>query len=126
MHVLGPLGIKTTLESVHLSIDESEVAVFAKQNEQFGALFHTEDFLEGCQAEAEGRLPVYQGKKRSHPSERLAIPTTRFSRPRSPLSFFGASTRSLRAGPLSPAEVTAPPRTSPNGGPTVLRCGSDN
>ena len=37
----GPLGIKTTLESAHLSIDQSEAAAFAKLNEQFGALFHT-------------------------------------------------------------------------------------
>ncbi len=58
----GPLGIKTTLESAHLSIDESETAAFAKLNEQFGGLFRTEDFIEGRKAEAEGRLPVYQGK----------------------------------------------------------------
>ena len=58
----GPLGIKTTLESAHTSIDESEAAAFAKLNEQFGALFHTEDFIEGRNAEAEGRPPVYQGK----------------------------------------------------------------
>lgn len=58
----GPLGIKTTLESAHLSIDESEAAAFAKLNEQFGALFHTEDFIEGRNAEAEGRPPVYHGK----------------------------------------------------------------
>ena len=57
----GPLGIKTTLESAHLSIDESEAVAFAKLNEQFGALFHTKDFLEGRQAEAAGRPPVYQG-----------------------------------------------------------------
>lgn len=58
----GPLGIKTTLESAHLSIDESGAAAFAKLDEQFGALFHTEDFAEGRNAEAEGRAPVYQGK----------------------------------------------------------------
>jgi enoyl-CoA hydratase len=58
----GPLGIKTTLESAHLSIDESEAAAFAKLNEQFGALFHTEDFIEGRDAEAAGRPPVYHGK----------------------------------------------------------------
>ena len=58
----GPLGIKTTLESAHLSIDESEAAAFARLNEQFGALFHTEDFAEGRKAEAEGRPPVYHGK----------------------------------------------------------------
>jgi enoyl-CoA hydratase len=58
----GPLGIKTTLESAHVSIDESEAAAFAKLDEQFGGLFHTEDFLEGRKAEADGRPPVYQGK----------------------------------------------------------------
>jgi hypothetical protein len=58
----GPLGIKTTLESAHLSIDESEAAAFAKLNEQFGGLFNTEDFIEGRKAEAEGRPPVYRGK----------------------------------------------------------------
>ena len=58
----GPLGIKTTLESAHLSIDESEAAAFAKLNEQFGGLFKTDDFLEGRKAEAEGRPPVYHGK----------------------------------------------------------------
>jgi enoyl-CoA hydratase len=58
----GPLGIKTTLESAHLAIDPSEAAAFAKLNEQFGALFHTQDFIEGRKAEADGRPPVYQGK----------------------------------------------------------------
>jgi len=58
----GPLGIKTTLESAHLAIDESEAAAFARLGEQFGGLFHTEDFTEGRQAEAQGRPPVYQGK----------------------------------------------------------------
>jgi len=58
----GPLGIKTTLASAHLAIDQSEAAAFAKLNEQFGALFHTEDFIEGRRAEAEGRPPVHRGK----------------------------------------------------------------
>jgi enoyl-CoA hydratase len=58
----GPLGIKTTLESAHLSIDESEAAAFAKLDEQFSGLFHSEDFLEGRKAEADGRPPVYQVK----------------------------------------------------------------
>ena len=58
----GPLGIKTTLQSAHLAIDDSQAAAFAKLNEQFGALFHTQDFIEGRNAEAEGRSPVYHGK----------------------------------------------------------------
>lgn len=51
----GPLGIKTTLVSAHLSIDESQAAAFAKLDGQFGALFPTEDFIKGRNAEAEGR-----------------------------------------------------------------------
>ena len=58
----GPLGIKTTLESAHLSIDKSEAAAFAKLNEQFGGLFHTEDMIEGRKAEARGTPPRLQGK----------------------------------------------------------------
>jgi enoyl-CoA hydratase len=58
----GPLGIKTTLTSAHLAIDESEAAAFAELNEQFGALFRTEDFIEGREADAQGRRPVYHGK----------------------------------------------------------------
>ena len=58
----GPLGIKTTLVSAHLAIDESEAAAFARLGEQFGGLFHSEDFIEGRKAEAEGRPPVYQGR----------------------------------------------------------------
>jgi enoyl-CoA hydratase/carnithine racemase len=58
----GPLGIKTTLASAHLAIDKSEAAAFGKLNEQFGALFRTEDFIEGRKAEAEGRPPIYHGK----------------------------------------------------------------
>jgi enoyl-CoA hydratase len=57
-----PLGIQTTLASAHLAIDQSQAAAFAKLDEQFGALFHTEDFLEGRNAEAEGRPPVYHGR----------------------------------------------------------------
>lgn len=48
--------------SVFLVIDESQAAAFAKLNEQFGGLFHTEDFSEGRKAEADGRPPVYHGK----------------------------------------------------------------
>jgi len=62
----GPLGIKATLESAHLSIDESEAAAFAKLNEQSGALFHTEDFIEGRNAEAEGRPPSTKASKQAH------------------------------------------------------------
>src|SRR5271156_2267925 len=58
----GPLGIKTTLESAHLAIDGSEGEAFAKLNAQYAALYQTQDFIEGRQAEAEGRSPIYRGR----------------------------------------------------------------
>ena len=58
----GPLGIKTTLLSAHLAIDSTEAEALSRLNAQFAALFHTQDFLEGVKAEAEGRKPVYQGR----------------------------------------------------------------
>jgi len=58
----GPLGIKTTLISAHLAVEAGEEEALSKLAAQFGALFHTQDFLEGRTAEAEGREPVYQGK----------------------------------------------------------------
>jgi len=58
----GPLGIKTTLISAHLAVEAGEEEALSKLDAQFGALFHTQDFLEGRTAEAEGREPVYQGK----------------------------------------------------------------
>ena len=47
-----------------LAIDESEAAAFAKLDEQFGGLFHTEDFIEGRKAEAEGRPPSTRASRR--------------------------------------------------------------
>jgi enoyl-CoA hydratase/carnithine racemase len=58
----GPLGVRTTLASAHLTIDNTEEKALSKLDGQFGALFHTQDFLEGRKAEAEGRQPVYRGK----------------------------------------------------------------
>jgi enoyl-CoA hydratase len=58
----GPLGIETTLMSAHLAIDHGDEEALLKLDTQFGTLFHTEDFLEGRKAGAEGRKPVYQGK----------------------------------------------------------------
>ena len=58
----GPLGIRTTLASAHLAIDPGDEEALSKLDVQFGAPFHTQDFLEGRKAEAEGRKPVYQGK----------------------------------------------------------------
>jgi enoyl-CoA hydratase len=57
----GPLGIKTTLLSAHLAIDSTETEALSRLDTQFGALFHTRDFQEGREAEAQGRAPVYQG-----------------------------------------------------------------
>jgi enoyl-CoA hydratase/carnithine racemase len=58
----GPLGIKATLLSAHLAIDPAEADALSKLDAQFGALFHTRDFQEGRDAEAQGRAPVYQGR----------------------------------------------------------------
>ena len=58
----APLGIKTSLASAYLAIDHAEEEALSKLDAQFGALFRTQDFLEGRKAEAEGRKPVYQGK----------------------------------------------------------------
>jgi enoyl-CoA hydratase len=58
----GPLGIKTSLASAHLAIEDKEETALSELDAQFGALFHTEDFLEGREAEAAGRKPVYQGR----------------------------------------------------------------
>jgi enoyl-CoA hydratase len=58
----GPLGIKTTLISAHLAVDAGEEEALSKLDAQCGALFHTQDFLEGVKAEAEGRKPIYQGR----------------------------------------------------------------
>jgi enoyl-CoA hydratase len=58
----GPLGIKTSLASAHLAIDPAEAPALAQLDAQFGALFHTKDFQEGRNAEAEGRPPVYVGE----------------------------------------------------------------
>jgi enoyl-CoA hydratase len=58
----GPLGIKTTLASAHLSIDPSQAEALSKLTPQYQALYRTEDFKEGRRAEAEGRPAVYQGR----------------------------------------------------------------
>jgi enoyl-CoA hydratase len=58
----APLGIRMTLNSAHLTIDQSEQIAFSKLDEQYGALYRTEDFIEGRKAEAEGRPPIYHGQ----------------------------------------------------------------
>jgi enoyl-CoA hydratase len=56
------LGIKTTLLSAHMATVGSEELAFSKLDAQYGALYATQDFQEGRDAEAEGRAPVYQGR----------------------------------------------------------------
>ncbi|MGB6984437.1 MAG: enoyl-CoA hydratase-related protein [Candidatus Aquilonibacter sp.] len=58
----GPLGIQATLASAHLAIDPLEDSAYVQLGAQFGALFRTQDFIEGRKAEAEGRVPIYVGK----------------------------------------------------------------
>ena len=53
----GPLGIKTSFASAHLAVDPVEAAALAQLDAQFGALFHTRDFQEGRDAEAQARRP---------------------------------------------------------------------
>ena len=57
----APLGIETALASAHLAVDASEADALSKLEAQYGALYGTQDFLEGRKAEAEGRAPVYRG-----------------------------------------------------------------
>src|SRR5947207_5953237 len=58
----APLSIKATLASAHQVIDPVEADALSKLGAQYSALYRTEDFIEGRRAEAEGRLPKYQGK----------------------------------------------------------------
>ena len=57
----GPLGIRATLASSHLTIDAVEAEAFSKLTGQYASLYHTHDFLEGLAAQAEGRPPVFNG-----------------------------------------------------------------
>jgi enoyl-CoA hydratase len=57
----GPLGIRMTLDSAHLAIDQGDRVAFSRLDQQYGSLYHTEDFIEGRRADAEGRPPVYRG-----------------------------------------------------------------
>ena len=58
----APLGIKATLTSAHLSLDQSEPVALSKLNDQYAELYRTQDFIEGRRAEADNRAPVYIGK----------------------------------------------------------------
>jgi len=57
----GPLGIKTALASAHFAIDASGADALSRLDAQYGALFLAHDFVEGREAEAQARAPVYQG-----------------------------------------------------------------
>jgi enoyl-CoA hydratase len=57
----APLGIQTTLASAHQAIVPSETSALSNLDQEFGRLFHTHDFEEGRQADAQGRVPVYLG-----------------------------------------------------------------
>lgn len=58
----GPLGIKATLASAHLALDQGEPAAFAQMGKAYNELYSTRDFQEGRDAEAQNRPPVYVGK----------------------------------------------------------------
>ena len=58
----APLSIKATLRSAHQVVDPVEADALSKLDAEYGALYRTEDFVEGRRAEAEGRPPRYQGK----------------------------------------------------------------
>ena len=58
----GPLSIRATLASAHQVIDPVEADALSKLDAAYGALYRTQDFIEGRRAEAEGRPPRYQGK----------------------------------------------------------------
>jgi enoyl-CoA hydratase/carnithine racemase len=57
----APLGVQTTLASAHLAIDSGEGQAFSKLGAQYGALYRTEDFVEGLTAQAQGRPPIFRG-----------------------------------------------------------------
>ena len=58
----GPLSIRATLASAHQVVDPVEADALSKLDAAYGALYRTQDFIEGRRAEAEGRPPRYQGK----------------------------------------------------------------
>lgn len=58
----GPLGVKASLTSAHLAIDAAEADALYRLSAQYGALYRTEDFIEGRRAEAEHRVPVFHGR----------------------------------------------------------------
>jgi len=57
----APLGIKTSLASSHMALEDSQMAL-AKLDDQYRALYATRDFQEGRDAQAQKRPPVYEGR----------------------------------------------------------------
>ncbi|EHR01225.1 enoyl-CoA hydratase/carnithine racemase [Bradyrhizobium sp. WSM471] len=57
----APLGIKTSMASSRLALEDPETAL-AKLGDQYRALLTTRDFQEGRDAEAQKRPPVYEGR----------------------------------------------------------------
>ena len=57
----APLGIKTSLASSHMALEDSQMAL-AKLDDQYRALYATRDFQEGRDAQAQKRRPVYEGR----------------------------------------------------------------
>ena len=59
----GPLGIKATLKVAHMAIgDSADTTAFAQLEAEYVSLFKSQDFIEGRKAEAENRLPIFQGR----------------------------------------------------------------
>jgi enoyl-CoA hydratase len=59
----GPIGIKGGLQAALLAINDlADAAAYAKIEAAYVSLFHSEDLIEGCNAEAENRLPAFLGR----------------------------------------------------------------
>jgi enoyl-CoA hydratase len=58
----GPLGIKATLKVAHVGVNDSaDAAAFAQLEAEYVSLFKSQDFIEGRNAEAENRTPIFHG-----------------------------------------------------------------
>ena len=77
----APLSIKATLASAHQVVDPIEADALSRLGPQYGALYRTEDFLEGRRAEAEGVSKVSgQIAADLHSSSRASRPIPRSDR----------------------------------------------
>ena len=57
----GPLGIKTSLASSHMALEDFRRRSLSSAT-KYSALLTTRDFQEGRDAEAQERPPVYEGR----------------------------------------------------------------